>query len=54
MSLFTAPKKAKPSKKAQRVELEALAAVRVAKQSAKVDAIWAALKQGRTGQSAAR
>ena len=31
------------------MESEALAAVRTAKQSAKVDAIWAALKQGRAG-----
>ncbi len=52
VSCVTAPKKPKPSKKAQRVESEALAAVRTAKQSAKVDAIWAALKQGRAGQSA--
>ena len=46
---FAAPQKVKHSKKAQRVEPEALAAVRTAKQSAKVDAIWAALKQGRKG-----
>jgi len=52
VSCVTAPKKPKPSKKAQRVESEAMAAVRTAKQSAKVDAIWAALKQGRAGQSA--
>ena len=42
-------KKAKVGKKAQRAESDALAAVRSAKQSAKVDAVWELLKQGRTG-----
>jgi hypothetical protein len=44
-------KKSKLGKKAQRAESEAMAAVRSAKQSAKVDAVWALLKQGRTGEA---